>query len=93
MLTASMQVVLRLHASDSLKEKRFVVSSVKQRLRHRFNVAVAETGGHDSWREAVLGIVTVGNERGVVDRELNAVTLFLDGDGRFEVVDRLVEYF
>lgn len=93
MLTASMQVVLRLHASDSLKEKRLVVSSVKQRLRNRFNIAVAETGGYDSWREVILGVVTVGGERAMVDRELNAVTRFLDGDVRFEVVERLVEYF
>jgi uncharacterized protein YlxP (DUF503 family) len=93
MLVASMHLTLRLHASGSLKEKRFVVSSVKQRLRNRFNVAVAETGGHESWREAELGVVTVGGVRAVVDRELTAVTRFLDNDGRFEVVDRLVEYF
>ena len=93
MLLASLSVSLRLYASSSLKEKRFVVQSVKRRLRNRFNVAVCETDGHDSWKSAELALVTVGRDRAAVDRELEAVTRFLDRDARFEVVDRVAEYF
>jgi uncharacterized protein YlxP (DUF503 family) len=88
-----MSVSLRLYSADSLKEKRYVVQGVKKRLTHRFNVAVAEVGGHDQWREAELALVTVGRDKAVVDREIEAITRFLDGDGRFEVIERDVEYF
>ena len=59
----------------------------------KLGVAVAEVGGHDQWREAELALVTVGRDKAVVDREIEAITRFLDGDGRFEVVERDVEYF
>ena len=93
MLVASMSFTLRLYSSNSLKEKRFVLLSVKKRLRNRFNVAVSEVGEHDSWRTAAVGLVTVGTDKGIVDAELTAITRFLDGDVRFELCDRLVEYF
>lgn len=92
-MIGSLSVSLRLYAADSLKEKRLVVQSVKKRLTHRFNVAVAEVGGHDRWRQADLSLVTVGRDKRVVDRELESITRFLDGDGRFEVVAREVDYF
>jgi uncharacterized protein YlxP (DUF503 family) len=93
MMIGALSLTLRLYAADSLKEKRWVLQSVKKRLTQRFNVAVAEVGGHDLWREAQLGIVTVGRQKHVVDKVLDAVTRFLDGDARFEVVERTVEYF
>jgi uncharacterized protein YlxP (DUF503 family) len=93
MLLASLRLTLRLYESASLKEKRFVLSSVKRRLRNRFNVSVSEIGLHESHREAEVGIVTVAREKKQADREIEAVTRFLDRDGRFEVVDRLQEYF
>ena len=91
MVVLRMEVHLRLHEAASLKEKRFVLRSVRDRLRNRFNVAVAETGAQDQWRQIELGIVTVGSDRAVVDAELEAITRFLDGDVRFEMVERLVE--
>lgn len=69
-----------------------VVKSVKERLRGRFNVAVAEVDAHDQWRTAELGIVTVGRDRVVVEREIEAITRFLDGDVRFEMVERDVTF-
>ncbi len=93
MLITSVQLSLRLYASSSLKEKRFVLSSVKQRLRNRFNVSVSEIGGQESWREADLGIALVTQEKGQADSTVEAVTRFLDSDGRFEIVHRVVEFF
>jgi uncharacterized protein YlxP (DUF503 family) len=93
MLVARLEVHLTLYASDSLKDRRAVVTSVKERLRNRFNVAIAETGEKENWRHAEFGIVTVAEDRAKVDRTLEAVGRFLDGDARFEVVFRDVEYY
>jgi uncharacterized protein len=60
-------------ASHSLKEKRHVVKSLKDRLRDRFNVAVAEIDGLDSWQHAVVAAVTVSNDKLHAEKILNAV--------------------
>ena len=49
MIVGAAVVELHVHASQSLKQKRGVVRSVVQRLRNRFNIAVAEIGGQDTW--------------------------------------------
>lgn len=63
-------VELRVHESQSLKEKRGVVRKIVGRLRHRFNVSVAEVGGQETWQRAVVGISMVGNDEAVVRRGL-----------------------
>jgi uncharacterized protein YlxP (DUF503 family) len=50
---------LRLGDSHSLKDKRHVVKGLKDRLRNRFNVAVAEVDYHDLWQRALISVVTV----------------------------------
>ncbi|MBS1854816.1 MAG: DUF503 domain-containing protein [Acidobacteria bacterium] len=54
---------LRLEESHSLKEKRHVVQSLKDRLRSRFNVSVAEIEHQDTWQRATLAAVTVASDR------------------------------
>jgi uncharacterized protein YlxP (DUF503 family) len=59
--------------SHSLKDKRHVVKSLKDRLRDRFNVAVAEIDGLDSWQSSVVAAVTVSNDRVHAEQLLQAV--------------------
>jgi uncharacterized protein len=59
--------------SHSLKEKRHVVKSLKDRLQERFNVAVAEIDGLDSWQHAVVAAVTVSSDKVFAEKVLNAV--------------------
>jgi hypothetical protein len=59
--------------SHSLKEKRHVVKSLKDRLRERFNVAVAEIDGLDSWQHAVIAAVTVSSDKIFAEKVLSAV--------------------
>jgi uncharacterized protein YlxP (DUF503 family) len=58
-------LTLEIHVEEahSLKEKRHVVKSLKDRLRERFNVAVAEIAHLDSWQHSVVAAVTVSNDR------------------------------
>jgi len=57
-------LTLELHIPDaqSLKDKRQVLRSLKDRLRRDFNVAVAELDHHDAWQRSVVGVVTLSNE-------------------------------
>jgi hypothetical protein len=68
-------LTLEIHVeeSHSLKEKRHVVKSLKDRLRERFNVAVAEIDFLDSWQHSVVAAVTVSNDRIRAEQILQAV--------------------
>lgn len=61
---------LRIEHSQSLKDKRQVVRSLKDRLRSRFNVAAAEIDHQDSWQRAVVSVVTVSADRSRVEEIL-----------------------
>ena len=66
------RLTLHIYASQSLKDKRRVVQSVSEKLRHRYGVSVAEVGGLDTWQTAVLGVAAVSGEatkaREIIDR-------------------------
>ncbi|HUI74264.1 MAG TPA: DUF503 domain-containing protein [Candidatus Acidoferrum sp.] len=68
-------LILELHISDarSLKDKRHVLRSLKDRLREKFNVAVAELDHEDVWQRSTVGIVTLSNEEQHVEESLQRV--------------------
>ena len=91
MIVAAGRVELHVHGSHSLKEKRGVVQSIKQRLRNRFNVAVAEVGGQDTWQIAVLGLATVAEEAQDARLRIEAAIDFIVSLHLAEVIDQEVE--
>jgi len=54
---------LRIEDAHSLKDKRHIVKGLKDRLRHKFNVAVAEIGNQDLWQRATVAAITVSGDR------------------------------
>jgi uncharacterized protein YlxP (DUF503 family) len=73
-------LTLEIHIPDarSLKDKRQVLRSLKDRLRHQFNVAVAELDHQDVWQRAVVGIVTLSNDEHHVRDSLDQVAAEAD---------------
>ena len=76
-----------IHGTQSLKEKRFVLRSVKDRIAHRFNVSIAETGHQDKWQRAQLAVAAVAGDRRGVEKALDAVRELLDREPELSVVD------
>jgi uncharacterized protein len=64
---------LRLENSHSLKDKRHVVESLKDRLRGKFNVAVAEIDYQDLWQRAAVAAVTVSSDHANAEKVLRSV--------------------
>jgi hypothetical protein len=64
---------LFLAEAHSLKDKRQVLRSLKDRLRGNFNVAVAELDFEDTWQRSVVGVVTLANEEHHVEESLQKV--------------------
>jgi uncharacterized protein len=68
-------LTLELHIEDahSLKDKRHTVKSLKDRLRAKFNVAVAEIGYQDVWQRALVSAVTVSGDHAHAEQTLQLV--------------------
>ena len=82
---------LRLLEGRSLKEKRRVVKSIKDRIRAKFNVSVAEIDELDKWQRATLGVASVSNDSRFTNSVLSSVVNFVDGINTVELVDYEIE--
>lgn len=78
MVIGVMEIRLWLSEAHSLKDKRQVVKSVKDKIRDRFNVAVAEVADQDLWQKALLAVCTVGSDGRVVNARLDQVVNFVE---------------
>ncbi len=93
MLVAVCQFELLIPASNSLKAKRFVLSSLKTRLRNKFNISVAEVGSNDKWQRATLGLSMVANERKFLDQAITQIFNLIDDEDEIEVINHQIEIF
>ena len=86
------RIVLHLPENHSLKGKRQVVRSIKDRVHHRFNVSIAEVDDNAQWQRATLGISCVSNEARHVNEVLSHVAAYVEHiRGDLELVDYQVE--
>ena len=92
MIVGVLTIELVIYASSSLKEKRFVVKSIKDKLKNKFNIAIAEIDYLDKWQRAKIGIVTVGNEYSHVENSIQKVFEYLDNWNEFEIVNHSFDY-
>ena len=63
---------LQIELSHSLKDKRSVVKGLKDRLRSKFNVSVAEIAHQESWQRSTVAVVTVSGDRKFAEQVLQA---------------------
>jgi hypothetical protein len=85
MIVGAALIEIHVHGSQSLKQKRGVVQSIKQRVRNRFNVAVAEVGGQDTWQYAQIALSAVGEDATRVRGVLQRAAEFVESLGLAEV--------
>jgi hypothetical protein len=72
------RLTLQIPESGSLKAKRQVLRRVTERVKARFNVAVAEVDDQDLWQKASLALAVVGNERRHVDEQMEKIIHFVE---------------
>jgi uncharacterized protein YlxP (DUF503 family) len=80
---------LELHLMDgnSLKEKRQIIRSIIERLKHRFNISIAEVGYLDVIRRATIGFTVVSNEKAYIERLMGKVINFIDQDSHVQIIN------
>jgi len=84
---------IHLPYAHSLKEKRAVLRKIRDRLRARFNVAVAELDHQDVWQRATLGVVSISDSQALLEsvfRQVLAESENILGD---DVADHVLEFF
>lgn len=87
MTVGILQITLNISDARSLKEKRRVVRSLKDRLRNRFNISIAEVGLQDYWKQAELGACMVGSDRKYVQGALDKLVTLFEQFPPVDVVD------
>ncbi|MCF8084647.1 MAG: DUF503 domain-containing protein [Deltaproteobacteria bacterium] len=93
MVVGSLKVMFLLHDNRSLKGKRKVVRSMVDKVKSRFNVAIAEVGSNDMWQKIELGVCAVGNDVRFIDSSLSHVRDYLDSLYLAQMVDSEMEIF
>jgi uncharacterized protein len=91
MIVGLCTIELFLPGSQSLKDKRQVLLSLKVRLREKFNLSVAEVDGQDLWQKAVLGLACVANEGRYVNQVLDQALNVIRAVPTVEVVQSRIE--
>lgn len=84
---------LHLDGCSSLKQKRAILRSLKDRLRGRHNVAVAETDYQDRWQRAELCAATVSSDRRRADEVLSRVDSVVASEPRVRIIDSVTYFY
>ena len=87
MVVGTLKIILHLHDNRSLKGKRKVVRSMVDKVKHKFNVSIAEVGSNDKWQRIELGVSAVGNDRRHIDSSLTNILDYMDTLYLAEIVD------
>ena len=87
MVTGTLRLSIRLHGCRSLKEKRRPRQMLRDRIRNRFKVAVAEVADQDTWDLLTLGVATVGPDREPVERVLQQVAQMVEQEAVGELIE------
>jgi len=91
MIVGICTIELFLPDNGSLKDKRQVLKSLKDRVKQRFNVSIAEVGGQDTWQVAVLGLAAVSEEAQEARMRLEKAIDFIEDLHLAVVTDQEVE--
>ena len=92
MVVGLLQIEVHIPASQSLKHKRSVLKSLRDQLRNRFNIAVAEVEANETWQRATLGISTVGQDRAYVEGLIRQVEVWLRATRLVDLIRLDVDY-
>ena len=91
MVIGVLQIELGIPDAMSLKDKRRVVKSLKDRIAHRHNVSIAEVGALDEHRRSLLGIAMVSNDARYVESALSKLVDFVRAVPQADLMDYQID--
>jgi uncharacterized protein YlxP (DUF503 family) len=93
MVIGILTVKLHIPHSNSLKSKRMVIKSLKDRLRNRFNVSISEIDCQDKWQLAVIALANISTDKVSIDSLLSKALNFIYDFKEAEVLDHQLQLF
>lgn len=84
---------LHIDGCNSLKEKRAVLRSLKDRLRGKHNISVAETNHQNAWQRAEISVALVASDRKLAQRMMSLVDAMVEGDARVRIIDSVTYFY
>ena len=93
MVVGLLRLEVHIPNAHTLKEKRSVLNSLKDQLRGRFNISVAEVDANETWQRATVGISTLGSSRAYAEGLLREVKVWIRATRLVDLIAIDEEYF
>lgn len=87
MVVGTCTISLHIPESGSLKSKRWVLRRIKDRVRNKFNVSIAEIDDFDLWQRSTLGVAVVSKDGRFASQVISKVIDLIESDGNAHVLD------
>ncbi|MCM8800432.1 MAG: DUF503 domain-containing protein [Candidatus Omnitrophica bacterium] len=86
-----LRLLLFIPHSNSLKDKRMVLHSLKAKLRNHFNIAVTQLDDEDKWQRTTLAVVGVEKNKTTMNRTLSEIINYIRGFNAINLIDYEME--
>jgi uncharacterized protein YlxP (DUF503 family) len=87
MVVGIASIEIHIPESGSLKSKRHFLKRIKDRVKNRFNVSIAEVDHNDLWQRTTLGVSVVTNQQKFANQVLNQVIEFIGQEQGIQILD------
>ena len=77
---------LYLPASHSLKDKRSVIKGLKERIRNKLNVSVAEVEYQDKWQRSTIAVACVSSDNSIIDKTKSIIENIIENCGEIQLL-------
>jgi uncharacterized protein YlxP (DUF503 family) len=84
---------LHIDGCNSLKEKRAILRSLKDRMRGKHNISVAETDHQNVWQRAEIAAALVTSDRKLAQRMMSQVDTMVAADARVRIIDSVTYFY
>ncbi len=91
MIIGLLTIEILIPNSASLKEKRRVLLSIKDRIKNKFNVSIAEIDAHDKWQRCVFGIVIISTDTKLIHSVFNNIITIFEENSEIEVINHNIQ--
>lgn len=92
MVVGVLKIEILIPGANSLKEKRIVLKSLKDKLRNNFNLSISEVDMQDKWQRGLLAVAGVNKDKGYLNGQLDKVIDFIETFRGVEVIDYEMEF-
>ncbi len=93
MIIGYLSLEIYLPYSHSFKEKRQGLSAIKDRLRKKYNVALAELEYQDKWQRSKIGVVTLNNQKKMVEKQFQRILADAESLIDGEIIKSEIHFF